>query len=85
MLMLLFYINVATLMTLVSMRPKINRAGLALGAGLLLAVPIACGAATATTTISSVVSPVISLLTTNGMVNVDATPTGSGVQTIAKT
>ncbi len=40
-------------------------------------------AATASTTVSSVVSPVISLFTTNGTVNVNATPTGSGVQTIA--
>jgi hypothetical protein len=40
-------------------------------------------AATATTTISSVISPVISLFTTNGTVNINVTPTGSGAQTIA--
>jgi hypothetical protein len=39
-------------------------------------------ALTASTTISSVVSPVISLLTTNGTVNINALPTGSGVQTV---
>lgn len=40
-------------------------------------------AITASTTISSQISAVISLLTTNGTVNVNVTPTGGGVQTIA--
>jgi hypothetical protein len=40
-------------------------------------------ALTATTTISSNISKVISLLTTSGTVNADVLPTGSGAQTIA--
>jgi len=40
-------------------------------------------ALTATTTISSNISSVISLLTTNGTVNVNVVPTGAGAQTIA--
>jgi len=40
-------------------------------------------ASTATTTISSVVSATIGLLTTSGTVNINATPTGGGVQTTA--
>jgi hypothetical protein len=40
-------------------------------------------ASTTSTTISSNVSSVISLLTSNGIVNVNVSPTGSGVQTIA--
>ena len=40
-------------------------------------------ASTATTTVSSQVSAVISLLTTNGTVNINTLPTGAGVQTIA--
>jgi hypothetical protein len=40
-------------------------------------------AITASTTISSVIAPVISLFTTSGTVNVNVTPTGSGAQTIA--
>ena len=39
--------------------------------------------ATATTTVSSVVASVISLLSTSGTVNINTTPTGGGVQTIA--
>ncbi len=38
---------------------------------------------TANTTISSVISPVLSVFTTNGTVNVNVTPTGSGAQTLA--
>ena len=49
--------------------------------GALAAVPLVADAATASTTVSSVISPVISL-STNGTVNVNTTPTGSGVQTI---
>jgi hypothetical protein len=40
-------------------------------------------AITASTTISSVIAPVISLFTTSGTVNVNVTPTGAGAQTIA--
>jgi hypothetical protein len=40
-------------------------------------------AATATTTVSSDVGAVISLLTTDGTVDVDVTPSGAGAQTIA--
>lgn len=50
----------------------------------LLIIPAAAVyAATATTTISSAVSSVISLLTTSGTVNINAVPTGAGVQTTA--
>lgn len=41
------------------------------------------GAATTSTTISSSLGSVISLLSSSGTVNIDATPTGAGVQTIA--
>jgi len=53
--------------------------------GLLItaAVPAVAGAATANTTISSAIGSVISVFTTNGTVNVNVTPTGSGAQTIA--
>jgi len=44
---------------------------------------LVASAATTPTTISSVISPVISLFTTNGTVNVNVTPTASGAQTIA--
>jgi len=49
----------------------------------LLIIPAAASASTADTTVSSVISPVISLLSSSGTVNLNATPTGSGVQTIA--
>ncbi len=54
-------------------------------AGLLItvAVPAVAGAATSNTIISSAVGSVISVFTTNGTVNVNVTPTGSGAQTIA--
>lgn len=63
---------------------KIIKGTIAAGAlvGLMLAPAIA-EAATASTTISSAISPVIDLLTTNGTVNLNATPTSGGVQTIA--
>ena len=49
------------------------------------AVVIMTGAevSAASTTVSSVVSPVISLFTTNGTVNLNVTPTASGVQTVS--
>lgn len=43
---------------------------------------IAVEASTANTTITSVLSPVISLLTTTGSVSLNVTPTSSGAQTI---
>ncbi len=49
---------------------------------LILALPVLVSAATATTTISSVVSAVITI-STSGTVNINTTPTGAGVQTIA--
>lgn len=55
----------------------------ALGLTSTLALPTVVGAATANTTISSVVSPVISVFTTSGTVNANVTPTGAGAQTIA--
>jgi hypothetical protein len=48
-----------------------------------LCAPVVAGAATTTTTISSTISAVISVFTTNGTVNVDVAPTVSGAQTIA--
>lgn len=49
----------------------------------LLAIPSGVSAATANTTVSSNISAAISLLTSNGTVNINVIPTGSGVQTIA--
>lgn len=53
------------------------------GAIVLFGTTASVFALTANTTISSVISPVISLFTTNGTVNVNVTPTGGGAQTIA--
>ncbi len=50
----------------------------------VVAVPaIASASSTSTTTVSSQIGSVISLLSTNGTVNINTTPSGSGVQTIA--
>lgn len=49
-----------------------------------LAAPFAAYADTTSSTISSNIGSTINVLTSNGTVNVNATPTGSGVQTIAK-
>ena len=49
----------------------------------LIALPLTTSALTTGTTISSTLSPVISLLTSSGTVNLNATPSGAGVQTIA--
>ena len=49
----------------------------------VLVLPVAASAITATTTISSQVGSVISLLTTSSTVNIDTTPNGAGVQTMA--
>jgi hypothetical protein len=48
----------------------------------LFAIPVVVSATTTSTTVSSAISPVISLLSSNGTVNINAIPTGSGVQTI---
>lgn len=56
---------------------------ISLGLLCLLAVPATVHAATTDTTISSEIGSVISLLSSSGTVNIDATPTASGVQTIA--
>jgi hypothetical protein len=53
------------------------------GLTILLLSPVAAGAATSNTIISSDVSAVIGVFTTNGTVNVDVTPSGAGAQTIA--
>ena len=50
---------------------------------LLFGTSAALSALTASTTINSVISPVISLLTTSGTVNINALPTSGGVQTIS--
>jgi len=55
----------------------------ALGTVGILIVPVAVAASTATTTINSIVSPVISLFTTSGTVNLNVTPTAAGAQTTA--
>jgi hypothetical protein len=49
----------------------------------LVFIPAIASAQTTTTVVSSTLSPVISLLTSNGTVNVNAIPTSGGVQTIA--
>jgi hypothetical protein len=63
-----------------------NKARLALvtASGIsLLAAPALAEAATTSTTVSSQIGSVISLLSSDGTVNIDATPDASGVQTIA--
>lgn len=58
----------------------------AIFAAALIAValaPVAAGAATSNTTISSQINAVIGVFTTSGTVNVDVTPSGAGAQTIA--
>ncbi len=52
--------------------------------GLIMISPVLSGAVfSANTTISSVISPIISLFTTSGTVNVNVLPTVAGAQTIA--
>ena len=68
--------------------PKLHFRTLQYATAFIVSVVIMFGAtivvsATASTTISSVINPVISLLTTNGTVNVDVTPSASGAQTVA--
>jgi hypothetical protein len=55
-------------------------AGLCAALGIVLRAPLT---EAATTTINSSIGSTISLFTTSGTVSIDATPTGSGVQTIA--
>jgi hypothetical protein len=63
---------------------KLKVAGVFLAAAVLaIGTTAAVSALTASTTISSNISSVITLLTTNGTVNVNVTPTGAGAQTIA--
>lgn len=64
-------------------KTKLKIAAFGISALSVLALPVAVSALTATTTISSQVGAVISLLTTSGTVNIDTTPNGTGVQTIA--
>ena len=67
--------------------PHSLRSPLTLAATIVTAVifgaPVIAAASTTTTTISSSIGSVISLLSSNGTVNVNVTPTGSGAQTIA--
>lgn len=51
--------------------------------GLFFGAPVIAAASTTSTTISSSIGSVISLLSSDGTVNVNVTPTGSGAQTIA--
>jgi len=51
--------------------------------GVVLGSPVWAAAATTSTTVSSTLGSVISLLSSNGTVNANVTPTGSGAQTIA--
>ncbi len=63
------------------MRYKKPLFSLALAAVVL--APVAVGAATSNTIISSDISGVIGLFTTSGTINVDVAPSGAGAQTIA--
>lgn len=56
---------------------------LAFSLAALVLSPVAAGAATTNTTISSQISAVIGVFTTSGTVNVDVAPSGAGAQTIA--
>lgn len=62
---------------------RYKKAILALSLLSFVLAPVAAGAATANTTIISQVNAVIGVFTTSGTVNVDVTPNGTGVQTIA--
>lgn len=57
--------------------------GVLAGSVIMIGVPAVASALTATTTISSNVSAVLSVLSSNGTVNVNVTPTGTGAQTIS--
>lgn len=65
-----------------SKRARLSASIMATIAG-VIAMPVAAGAATTSTTITSTLSTVISLLSSNGTVTINVTPTGSGAQTIA--
>jgi hypothetical protein len=63
---------------------NLRLAGLLLVAILLFfSTTAVISASAASTTISSVISPVISVFTTNGTVNANVTPTGAGAQTLS--
>jgi hypothetical protein len=51
--------------------------------GAAIATPMVAEALTTTTTVSSAIGSTISLLSSSGTVNINVTPTGAGVQTIA--
>jgi len=57
--------------------------GVLSGTILALAIPAVSYALTTSTTINSVISPVLTLLSSNGTVNANVLPTGAGAQTIA--
>jgi len=65
-----------------SQRPLVI-AGSLFAFALVSSSTLGASALTASTTISSTLAPVITLLTTNGTVNINVTPTGAGAQTIA--
>jgi hypothetical protein len=65
-----------------SRRWRYSLIGLSLVGG-TIGTPVLAGASTATTTVSSTLSSVITLFTTSGTVTVNVVPTGSGAQTIA--
>jgi hypothetical protein len=62
---------------------RVRLLALGLSGAALVAVPAIAEASTTATTVSSQISQVISLLSSNGTVNINAIPTGAGVQTIA--
>jgi hypothetical protein len=62
---------------------KYKKTTITLGLLAIVLAPVAAGAATANTIISSEISGVIGLFTTSGTVNVDVAPSGAGAQTIA--
>lgn len=62
---------------------RYKKAILAFSLAAFILSPVAAGAATSNTIISSQISAVIGVFTTSGTVNVDVTPSGAGAQTIA--
>ncbi len=63
--------------------PKVLAGSLSIGLLVAIVMPFTAEALTAPTTISSVIGSTINVFTTSGTVNLNATPTGSGVQTTA--
>jgi hypothetical protein len=74
--------NINTSKTHSSRKTRFMATGL-LACGFTFGLPVIAAASTTSTTISSNIGSVISLLSSNGTVNVNVTPTGSGAQTIA--